>query len=395
MTTFTGQVSASSDDAHEGNVGLVSTSATTESYCFNNTVNYEGNRFLNVTVPNGATVSNCQLSVDFSAVGSSGTVQNDCENTATPATYSTGSHNVSTRSTTGNPVNWTMPPSSTGFQSSPSFNTAAQAVFALGGWSSGDNLSVITHQTAQSSSSNTGLTYDNSPSTAAEISITYTSGGAPPTPTGLAVTNDATNPTTVLDISWNSSSGATSYNLLQSSTKGGTYSTVQTGISGTSTTVTGLTAGTEYAFQIEAVGSGGTSSASSGVAWATEATAGLTLGTVTATSIGMSFNFPSLGATVTSSGVELRYEHPVGAANWTSLSIVTGSYTLTGLSPDTQYGIEVANIIDSTNSDWSGTIQGPWGSELTVRTQDDGQHMFFDRAGEMIGVKMGSEMIGL
>jgi hypothetical protein len=232
---------------------------------------------------------------------------------------------------------------------------------------------------------------------ATAIAVAFEQGSsAPATPTGLAVTNDATNPTTVLDISWNASSGATSYTLLQSSTKGGTYSTVQTGISGTSTTVTGLTAGTEYAFQIEAVGSGGTSSPSSGVAWATESTAPtINQGTVTATSIGMSFNFPSLGATVASSGVELRYEHPVGAANWSSLSISTGSYTLTGLSPDTQYGIEVSNIIDSTNSDWSGTIQGPWGSELTVRTQDDGQHMYFDRSGEMIGVKMGSEMIGL
>jgi hypothetical protein len=178
MSLFTDQVSASSDDAHEANAGIVSTNTTSMTYNSSATVNYEGNRFLNVTIANGASVSNCVLSVDFSAVGNSGTIQNDCENTGTPATYSTASHNISVRSTTGNPVSWSMPPSSTGFQSSPSFDAAAQAVFALVGWTSGANLSVITHQTAQSTVTTTGLTYDNSPSTAAEISITYASGSA-------------------------------------------------------------------------------------------------------------------------------------------------------------------------------------------------------------------------
>jgi hypothetical protein len=30
----------------------------------------------------------------------------------------------------------------------------------------------------------------------------------------------------------------------------------------------------------------------------------------------------------------------------------------------TQVGVELATIIESSNGDWSGTIQGPWSSEL-------------------------------
>jgi len=224
-------------------------------------------------------------------------------------------------------------------------------------------------------------------SLATAIAVAYEqAASAPPTPTGLAVTNDSTNPTTVLDISWNSSSGATSYNLLQSSTKGGTYSTLQTGISGTSTTVTGLTAGTEYAFEVEAVGTGGTSAASSGVAWATEPAAPTSIspghGT---TGISISFSPPTIGSNIGFGDYAYRYEHPVGAANWTSGSTSnTGGggngspFNLSSLTPDTQYGLEMATVIDSTNSDWSGTIQGPWSSEATFSTYDDGQHLQFN-----------------
>jgi hypothetical protein len=205
-----------------------------------------------------------------------------------------------------------------------------------------------------------------------EVSVTLTGvtlNSAPATPTGLAVASDATNPTTVLDVSWNSSAGATSYTLLQSSTKAGTFTAVQTGISGTSTTVTGLTPGTEYAFEIEAVGSGGTSAASSAVAWATEPGLPTSLGSPsqTGTSISLSFSFPVIGSNL-SQTCQYRYETPPGAANWQTGNIGNGSTPITGLTPGTQYGIEIASVIQSTNSDWSGSIQGAWTSEITVVT---------------------------
>jgi hypothetical protein len=204
-----------------------------------------------------------------------------------------------------------------------------------------------------------------------ELTAYYTASSPPATPTGLAVVNDATNPTSVLDVSWNASTGATSYNLLQSSTLGGTFSAVQTGISGTSTTVTGLTPGTEYAFEIEAVGTGGTSSASSAVAWATAAAAPTSLSAAVLTTIyaTVSFTGASTGSNVGVYQYVYRYETPVGAANWTSSGGGSASpVTVGAFSPNTQYGIEVATVIESTNGDWAGTIQGPWSAELTITT---------------------------
>jgi hypothetical protein len=200
---------------------------------------------------------------------------------------------------------------------------------------------------------------------------------APSAPTGLTITNDATNPTTVLDLSWNSVSGATSYNVLQASTLAGTFSQVASGISGTSTTITGLTAGTEYAFEVEAVNGSGTSSPSSALAWAT-APGAPTLGsaTVTATTITIPVTAPSVGATIAIAQYPYRYESPVGAGNWTggdALGTAT-SVQLTGLSPNAQYGVEVAANIGSNNDDWGigpgGAIYitGAYSSELTAET---------------------------
>ncbi len=101
--------------------------------------------------------------------------------------------------------------------------------------------------------------------TAIAVALEQAAAGAPATPTGLAVAPDVSTPMTALDVSWNTSTGATSYTLLQGSSLSGPFSPVQTGISGTSTTVTGLTPGTDYAFEIEAVNGSGTSAPSSPV----------------------------------------------------------------------------------------------------------------------------------
>lgn len=77
----------------------------------------------------------------------------------------------------------------------------------------------------------------------------------PPAPTGL--TASAGNGQ--VSLTWSASSGATSYNVKRSTTSGGPYTTVASGVTSTSFTNTGLTNGTTYYFVVSAVNSAGES----------------------------------------------------------------------------------------------------------------------------------------
>jgi hypothetical protein len=87
-----------------------------------------------------------------------------------------------------------------------------------------------------------------------------TASSTPPTPTGLT----ATPGNTQIALSWNASSGATSYNVKRSTVSGSGYATVSSPTT-TSYTNTGLTNGTTYYYVVSAVSSGGESANSSQV----------------------------------------------------------------------------------------------------------------------------------
>jgi pectate lyase len=81
-------------------------------------------------------------------------------------------------------------------------------------------------------------------------------GGNPPAaPTGLAATAGNAQVT----LNWNASSGASSYNVKRSTTSGGPYTTIATGVTSTSYTNTGLANGTTYFYVVSAVNSFGES----------------------------------------------------------------------------------------------------------------------------------------
>jgi fibronectin type 3 domain-containing protein len=83
-----------------------------------------------------------------------------------------------------------------------------------------------------------------------------TSTGTPPAaPANLT----ATAGNAQVSLSWTASSGATSYTVKRSTTSGGPYTDVASGITGTSYTNTGLTNGTTYYFVVTASNSGGQS----------------------------------------------------------------------------------------------------------------------------------------
>jgi len=83
----------------------------------------------------------------------------------------------------------------------------------------------------------------------------------PPTPTGLV----ATPGNGQVSLSWNASSGATSYNVKRATVSGGPYTTIATGVTSTNFTNTGLTNGTTFFYVVSAVNSAGQSANSAQV----------------------------------------------------------------------------------------------------------------------------------
>jgi hypothetical protein len=91
---------------------------------------------------------------------------------------------------------------------------------------------------------------DNSIGESADSSETSASATAPSPPTGLAAVGLTFD---TIGLSWTASPGADSYTVKRSITSGGPYTTVATGVTGTSHTDTGLSAGTTYYYVVSAI----------------------------------------------------------------------------------------------------------------------------------------------
>ena len=83
----------------------------------------------------------------------------------------------------------------------------------------------------------------------------------PPTPTGLTATAGNAQVT----LNWTASAGAMSYNVKRSTASGGPYTTIASGVTGTSCTNTGLTNGITYYYVVTALNTAGESPNSSEV----------------------------------------------------------------------------------------------------------------------------------
>jgi len=91
----------------------------------------------------------------------------------------------------------------------------------------------------------------------------------PVTPTGLTATAVSSSQ---INLSWNPSSGATSYTVYRSTSSSGTYTSIGT-TSSTSFSNTGLSASTTYFYKVDASNAGGTSAQSSAVSATTQGSA--------------------------------------------------------------------------------------------------------------------------
>ncbi|MEO5916425.1 MAG: cellulase family glycosylhydrolase [Luteolibacter sp.] len=143
---------------------------------------------------------------------------------------------------------------------------------------------------------------------------------APPAPAGLA----ATGGNTQVALTWNTASGATSYNVKRATVNGGPYTTI-TNLTGTSFTNTGLANGTTYYYVVSALNAGGESSNSAQASatpsapslpspWAT-VDIGAVAATGSASASGGTFTVTGSGADIWDSADEFRYVHQPSSGN--------------------------------------------------------------------------------
>ncbi|GAB2856891.1 hypothetical protein GCM10027044_15930 [Hymenobacter ruber] len=139
------------------------------------------------------------------------------------------------------------------------------------------------------------------------------SGGSCPTPASLAASS-LTN--TSATVSWGAATGALSYNLQYRVSGGSTWTTVNQ--TATSKSLTGLTAGTTYEYQVQTVCSG-SSSAYSGIATFTTTGGTVTYCASKGTSVSYEYiDYVALGSISRTSGADAGYYN--GTASSTSLA---------------------------------------------------------------------------
>jgi fibronectin type 3 domain-containing protein len=182
---------------------------------------------------------------------------------------------------------------------------------------------VITNYTPPSTE--TGLTAEASATTRVAV------------PTGLAGTGYSTS----VGLSWNSVSGATSYNVKRATAVNGTYNTVSSP-SSSPYTDTGLTPSTTYYYKVSAANSNGEGANSGSITKATLIAAPTSLlATASPSSISLTWTAAS-GQTAYN-----VYRSTVSGSGFASVSIVSGStsYNDTGLASRTTYYYQVKSYV--------------------------------------------------
>lgn len=191
--TFNTAISASTDDAiiNDSAYDDSSTTMLIGGVGVGPLVNYgEGFRFTNVTIPQGATVSSCKLSLTSNGGWLTVLHRWTAINQDNTATFSSGSppgsrpivgtiaiENLNDNHIAGTAYDYPIDP---GVQAT--LGTAVQSVFARGGWVSGNALAIVNNSDQDASawedySREIIRTYDYSPAVAPAITIVYTGGG--------------------------------------------------------------------------------------------------------------------------------------------------------------------------------------------------------------------------
>lgn len=188
QTTLNLQVSSGSDNADQDTGGTV---WVNDDYAVLGG-NYCGWRFQNVTIPQGATITNATLELRIYQSGTSSFGTNlVAQDADTTSAFSSSSYNISNRTPTSASVNWSV--GSTSFTdgqiiTSPDISSVIKEVVDRGGWSSGNSLVIV----GQPSSGGKAI-YKRAGNTsyAAKLDITYSTIGGSSGKTLLLITADS------------------------------------------------------------------------------------------------------------------------------------------------------------------------------------------------------------
>jgi hypothetical protein len=169
---------------------------------------------------------------------------------------------------------------------------------------------------------------------------------APDAPTGLIA---GTITSTTVDLTWTNTSTATDALIEYSSDSEASWNPwdhTGTSITTGAATVTYLTPNTMYSFRVSTINAGGTSAPStvlSGIMTAPDAPNSLTAGTITSTTVDLTWTNTS---TATDALIEYSSDSEASWNLWdhTGTYITDGSATVTGLTPSTPYSFRVSTI---------------------------------------------------
>jgi hypothetical protein len=194
------------------------------------------------------------------------------------------------------------------------------------------------------------------------VTPSATIGNAPPTPGGPLTVSSTTGTTVVLD--WPSLPGATSYRVMQSSSANGPWTLATAGtVTDTTATVTGLTPGSIYYFQVIPLDQLGQQGPPTNPVMATTASTlpaptGVVVGTPVGGQVTLTW-MPVTGATTYRIMASQSANGPF--VQVTPVAMTASSATFTGLIPNTTYYIQVHGV------DASGNVGAP-SSTVTLIT---------------------------